>query len=230
MNKVCITPAMHRSWIVLLLFSFFLVGCAETRYDDTVRKYSLGKGEGVTANYSNGKHAGTKKYRYDREGNRYRVDKNDGATAEYTYRLGHRPDTLPPERGEYAAASQTGEGPPLKIPEGMPLVIDASNILFDFDKAEIKNQFHPELDLWVQFFLDNPQVKADIHGHADSTGPEVYNQGLSERRALAVINYLVKRGVERSRLTPVGFGETQPVESNSTKDGRQKNRRVELKY
>nr|WP_244155923.1 OmpA family protein [Desulfofustis glycolicus] len=111
-----------------------------------------------------------------------------------------------------------------------PLVLDANNILFDFDKAVIKTEFLPELDEWAGYFKTNPAARAQITGHADSTGPETYNQGLSERRAQAVVDYLVKKGIDPARLTSVGYGETMPVAPNDNRENRQKNRRVELNY
>ena len=68
----------------------------------------------------------------------------------------------------------------------------------------------------------------EIIGHTDSTGPEAYNQGLSERRAKSVQDYLVSKGIRASRLTAKGYGESMPVASNDTEAGRAENRRVEL--
>jgi OOP family OmpA-OmpF porin len=67
-----------------------------------------------------------------------------------------------------------------------------------------------------------------VAGHTDSVGTDQYNQGLSERRANSVRDYLVEQGVRASRLTAVGYGENRPVATNDTADGRQENRRVEL--
>ena len=111
-----------------------------------------------------------------------------------------------------------------------PIIIEASDVLFDFDKSVIKAAYYGELDRWVDFFQDNPEITAEIYGHADSTGPTVYNQKLSERRAKAVVDYLVGKGVDSSRLSPVGFGETKPIAPNATPEGRQKNRRVEVNF
>jgi outer membrane protein OmpA-like peptidoglycan-associated protein len=69
----------------------------------------------------------------------------------------------------------------------------------------------------------------DIYGHTDSTGTDSYNQSLSERRAASVANFLSNGGVQRARLETRGFGESQPIASNSTEEGRSANRRVELK-
>ena len=73
------------------------------------------------------------------------------------------------------------------------------------------------------------QTYVDVYGHTDSSGSDAYNQGLSERRAAAVADYLSSHGVQSARLGTRGFGETQPVASNATEDGRAANRRVEIK-
>jgi outer membrane protein OmpA-like peptidoglycan-associated protein len=72
-------------------------------------------------------------------------------------------------------------------------------------------------------------LKVEIQGHTDSFGVEIYNKDLSERRALSVKKYLTKNGVDEKRLTTVGFGETSPVATNKTAEGRAKNRRIEFK-
>ena len=69
-----------------------------------------------------------------------------------------------------------------------------------------------------------------ISGHTDSIGTDAYNQKLSERRAAAVKDYLVSKGIASSKITTIGKGETQPVATNKTKEGRQKNRRVDIEF
>ena len=100
--------------------------------------------------------------------------------------------------------------------------------LFAFDKSVIKVEYYPFLNELIPVMQRNPGLRVEIQGHADSTGTNKYNQALSERRAKAVRNYLIKKNVEASRLTAVGFGETKPAYSNDTSEGRSKNRRVEL--
>ncbi|HKJ65398.1 MAG TPA: OmpA family protein [Desulfopila sp.] len=110
------------------------------------------------------------------------------------------------------------------------IVIEASDVLFDFDKYVIKKIYYPVLDEWVLFFQENPHIIAQIFGHTDSIGPDAYNQKLSERRARAVFNYLVDNGIDKTRLKTRGFGESLPIAPNTTPEGRQKNRRVEVNY
>jgi OOP family OmpA-OmpF porin len=101
-------------------------------------------------------------------------------------------------------------------------------INFDFDKSKIKPEFEGVLDAGVEALKENPGVSVQVAGYTDSVGTEEYNQGLSERRANAVLGYLSTHGVDASRLTAVGFGKNNPVADNATADGRAQNRRVEL--
>jgi OOP family OmpA-OmpF porin len=104
------------------------------------------------------------------------------------------------------------------------------NCLFDFDKAVVKSEFFPLLDEIVQIMKDNPSLRIELEGHTDSIGTNRYNQGLSERRANAVKQYLVEKGmVDMGRVSAIGYGEEKPIATNETAEGRQLNRRVELK-
>ncbi|MCB0491495.1 MAG: OmpA family protein [Cyclobacteriaceae bacterium] len=107
--------------------------------------------------------------------------------------------------------------------------INLNNIFFDFDQATLKSESFPELNRIVTLMNDRPTLEVEISGHADATGPEAYNLGLSERRAKSVVRYLTDKGVVQERIKVSFFGETKPVESNETKEGRRKNRRVEFK-
>ena len=101
-------------------------------------------------------------------------------------------------------------------------------MLFDFDKSVIKPDGKNKLDdLAQKVRAINLEVVIAI-GHADSIGSDAYNQKLSVRRAESVKAYLVSKGVEPNRIYTEGKGEKQPVASNKTKDGRAKNRRVEI--
>jgi len=101
-------------------------------------------------------------------------------------------------------------------------------VLFDTNKSEIKPEFNPELDAVVTVLEKNLALNVKIKGHTDSTGTAAYNMKLSENRAKAVMEYLIKKGIDKDRLSAKGYGLTQPIASNDTKEGRAKNRRVEL--
>jgi len=103
------------------------------------------------------------------------------------------------------------------------------NIFFDTDKATLRSESTTELKRLVKLLNDVPTLKIELSGHTDSQGSEAYNQGLSEKRAKAVVDYLTEAGVSQDRLKFAGYGETQPIATNETKDGRQLNRRTEFK-
>lgn len=117
-----------------------------------------------------------------------------------------------------------GQGCPVK--DEVVLTIDHLN--FAFDSAELDASARAALDAAVAVIRDHREVSMDVVGHTDSTGPEAYNQGLSERRAQAAVDYLVSKGVDRAQLRAAGRGEAQPIAGNDTRDGRARNRRVEL--
>lgn len=102
-------------------------------------------------------------------------------------------------------------------------------IQFELDEADIKSESHELLNEIYEVLRDNPQIKkVDIVGHTDGVGAEKYNQDLSERRAKAVLTYLVQKGIDASRLTSQGKGKSQPIADNDTAAGKEKNRRVEF--
>jgi len=104
-----------------------------------------------------------------------------------------------------------------------------NNILFDFDSAVLKKVSMPILNEIVLTLLNNPEIKVEISGHTCNIGTPEYNLKLSDRRAASVVNYLVSKGIDRSRLVSKGYGLTKPAESNATLAGKIKNRRVEVK-
>jgi outer membrane protein OmpA-like peptidoglycan-associated protein len=104
-----------------------------------------------------------------------------------------------------------------------------SGITFPVDSSAIQPQFRSTLDGVAQTLASYNQTYIDVLGHTDSTGSDAYNQALSERRAQSVADYLSTRGVARARMGIRGFGETQPIASNETEEGRSQNRRVEIK-
>jgi outer membrane protein OmpA-like peptidoglycan-associated protein len=105
---------------------------------------------------------------------------------------------------------------------------DFEMILFDFDRYELKPQYHAVLDEFARTLSRNRDTEIEIKGHTDNVGTTEYNQLLSEKRAEIVKKYLVQKGVEKDRLFPVGFGYTINQASNRTEAGRALNRRVEM--
>ena len=103
------------------------------------------------------------------------------------------------------------------------------NIFFDLDKATLRPESTAELNRLIKLMADVPILKIELSGHTDSQGSDTYNQTLSEKRAKAVVDYLTNAGVAAGRLVSAGYGETQPISTNETKEGRQLNRRTEFK-
>ncbi len=113
------------------------------------------------------------------------------------------------------------------IEQGASMVL--SNIFFDFNSATLKKESYAELNQIVEFLKHNPDVRIEISGHTDNIGSREYNLRLSEQRAKAVVSYLVDHGISPDRLKYRGAGFDEPIASNETAEGRQKNRRVEFK-
>lgn len=113
---------------------------------------------------------------------------------------------------------------PIKIGSKVKL----NNLFFDFNKATIKEDSYLELNKLKKLLSDNPKLKIKIGGHTDSKGDDAYNQRLSENRAKAVQEYLVKNGISESRISFQGYGESLPIAENDTEENMAKNRRVEF--
>lgn len=124
------------------------------------------------------------------------------------------------------ALSDTGVG---VRREGNDLrLIMPGDVTFATNSSDIQGQFYSILNDVATVMNRYPATYLDIIGHADSTGPDDYNQALSERRALSVANYLIAQGVLRDRFYVAGMGERSPIASNDTPAGRAQNRRVEI--
>lgn len=108
------------------------------------------------------------------------------------------------------------------------LVLNLPDILFDTGRSRLKPEAREVLSKVVGILMVAPGYKLRIEGHTDSTGRPAINQKLSEERAISVFTYLAESGIAEDAMTPAGYGETQPIESNETAEGRQKNRRVEI--
>lgn len=104
-----------------------------------------------------------------------------------------------------------------------------SDILYDVDSSALRSGSRATLDEMAGVFTKYPDTMIELAGHADSTGTMEHNQLLSAQRAQSVGNYLARQGVSTSRIDTIGYGESYPRESNDTAEGRQLNRRVEIK-
>jgi outer membrane protein OmpA-like peptidoglycan-associated protein len=104
-----------------------------------------------------------------------------------------------------------------------------SDVTFDVDRADVKPQFRATLADVANTLRQYESTTIDVIGHADASGADAYNQALSERRSDAVAAFLQQNGVQSARIVSVGMGETRPITTNDTVEGRAKNRRVEIK-
>jgi len=122
-----------------------------------------------------------------------------------------------------AKVERVGEGTEAKV----NITFD-SGVLFDVDKAELKPDTIANLNKLAEILQKYPDTNILVEGHTDSTGKEDYNMKLSEKRAKSVQDYLVQQKVASSRMAVKWYGETKPIASNDTEEGKKQNRRVEI--
>jgi len=115
------------------------------------------------------------------------------------------------------------------VPIAKGNVVKMNNLFFETGSAVINPSSFLELENLIKFLNDNAEINIEIQGHTDNVGSESSNQKLSKERADAVAKYLIDNKISTNRITAKGYGESKPVSSNDTQEGRQKNRRVEFK-
>lgn len=111
---------------------------------------------------------------------------------------------------------------------GCHMIFTLEGVNFEYNSAQLTNAAQTKLNEAVNILNDNRNINVNIEGHTDSNGADAYNMQLSERRAKAVVDHLAENGINRSRMTAVGKGESSPISSNDTSSGRAQNRRVEF--
>lgn len=114
-----------------------------------------------------------------------------------------------------------------KTETGATVVLN--NIFFDFDQYELKERSITELSKVIRILNDNPNIHVEIGGHTDSDGSAAYNKQLSLKRAQSVVSYLVEKGINRARLSEMGYGADHPIRPNDSDENKQANRRIEFK-
>lgn len=124
-------------------------------------------------------------------------------------------------------AAPAAKPAPASVKQAIVIQADA---LFDFDKSVVRPDGKKNIDDAMAKLAGVDVEMVIATGHTDSVGTDAYNQKLSERRAAAVKEYLVSKGIPASKITTLGKGESQPVATNKTKEGRQKNRRVDIEF
>lgn len=114
------------------------------------------------------------------------------------------------------------------VPIEVGQIIRLQNIFFDFGNANLRAESYPELNRVLTFLNQNPSIKIEVGGHTDNVGSDDFNKNLSQNRANSVMNYLISKGIKADRIVAKGYGESKPIETNDTDEGRQLNRRVEF--
>ena len=193
------------------MLALLLAGCA--RLSNTEKGAAVGAGAGAVVGGAIGKATG-----------------NTARGAILGAIVGGTAGAIIGQRMDRQAAEMQKELPDARIErvgEGILVTFD-SGILFDFDSATLRPEAREKLRRLAESLKKYPETEVLIVGHTDSTGPEEYNQRLSERRAEAAAAFLMQQGIRPSRIRTMGKGETEPIASNATEEGRQLNRRVEI--
>lgn len=139
------------------------------------------------------------------------------------------PATAPPVAAAPPAPAAAVAAAVAVVAAPAPKVVVISDVNFEFNKATLTPRAEKILDETANILLSKPNATYQVNGYADNQGTAAYNQGLSERRANAVRDYQISRGVPASQLVARGLGESDPVATNTTRDGRAQNRRVEMR-
>lgn len=201
---------MKRVFILLVSLTLVFAGCKTTR---TQRGAVIGAGAGAAAGAIIGKTAG-----------------NTGVGAVIGATVGGVAGAIIGRQMDKQAEEIAREVPNAEVihQEGEQGIIVNFNskVLFGTDKSDLSKKSKNTIDDLATVLNKYPDTDLTIQGHTDSTGPDAYNQTLSEKRAQSVADYLRLQGVSADRLTAMGFGESQPIADNSTVEGRSENRRV----
>ena len=197
--------------------ALLITGCADTNMSDTQRRTATGAGVGALAgavlSSATGGKAGTGAV----------VGAGLGALGTYIWS-----QNMEKQKREMEQATQgTGIGVTQTADNQLKMDIP-SDISFDSGRSEVKGDFSRVLDRFAFSLRDNPNTDVRIVGHTDNTGSDAINNPLSVDRATSTRNYLTARGVSNARIRVEGQGSYQPIASNSTPDGRARNRRVEI--
>ena len=201
----------HSTSLILLAAALLLGGCSSL--SNTEKGAIIGAGAGAAGGAAVGKAAGG-----TAEG--AIIGAVVGGTAGAI--IGRRMDKKAEELDEELENADVE-----RVGEGIKVTFDGG-ILFDFDSSALREDAEENLSEFAQSMKDFEDTNILIVGHTDSKGPSDYNQELSERRAGSAADLLIQRGIQDGRITSVGRGETEPVATNETAEGRQQNRRVEV--
>jgi outer membrane protein OmpA-like peptidoglycan-associated protein len=211
---------MIRKFVAMAAAAIFMVGC--TNVDPVTGERTTNRtGTGASIGAIAGAAAGTLAGGDDRRN--AMIGAGIGALAGAA--IGNYMDRTYQNLRERLAGSGVGVE---RVSESQIRLVFPSDLTFDFNRDSVKSQFVPTLRNTGNVLREYDQTTVDVYGHADSVGSDDYNQDLSERRAMNVASVLMQGGVIRQRVITEGFGESRPIASNSTDDGRARNRRVEV--
>lgn len=203
-------------------------------YNDSDENWSLMLGAGVEYQLSHNWRVRTEYQWFDNVGENSTTGKSDVnyLSLGLSYYFGSSESAAP-----IAAAATTAAVVAAQEPEPEPVVAEEplpaatlSGHAFEHDSTELTEQAKTTLAPVAEYLNQRPEIKVDVIGYTDSTGSAKYNQKLSEQRAQAASDYLESKGVDKSRVTTIGKGEENPIADNSTIEGREKNRRIEVSY
>jgi outer membrane protein OmpA-like peptidoglycan-associated protein len=207
---------MIRRASVLLVIALFVFAC-KTTSDDPNARAKRGAGAGAAAGAVVGAVVG------NQSGNpRTGAAAGAAAGAAIGAAIGHRMDKQQRELQQIPGVEVT------RPAENEIAVRMTNDILFDFNRADLRPESKSTLRSLANNFRQYPDEVITVEGHTDNIGSPDYNQGLSERRAHSVRSYLIDEGVPSSHIEARGYGESRPKATNSTPEGRQLNRRVEI--
>jgi outer membrane protein OmpA-like peptidoglycan-associated protein len=133
------------------------------------------------------------------------------------------PDTVIARQGPPLTTEKTDN---IRVSADQLFILD--EVLFELNSATLNKNFTFKLDSLIKLLEAHPELKAHISGHTDNSGSEVYNLKLSKARAQSVANHLKKKSISADRISAEGFGNLKPIASNQSKEGKRKNRRVEI--
>lgn len=214
-----------KRWIAISLTAVLVMAGCATEPGGQTSKAAKGAGIGALAGAAAGALAGQAIGR-DTQGTLTGAAIGAAVGAGAGAGIGH---ALDKQEQEYREALATSEAAAVRREGNLLAIVLKGDITFDTGSATVKPGLLSEIQRIAEVMKQYPQTNVIIEGHTDSIGSETANQTLSERRAETVANMLIEQGVNSARISTYGYGESQPLATNDTPDGRRLNRRVEIK-
>lgn len=205
--------------VVMFLFTTLFIGCAPE--NKAQKGAAIGAGAGAATGAVAGQMIGK-----DTKSTLVGAAVGAVAGAAIGGGVGHMMDKQEEEMRKALAESDAAA---VRREQNLLAITLKGDVTFDVNSAKVKPGLVSELERIANVMVQYPDTRILVEGHTDNAGKEKYNQQLSERRAKAVMDILVQKGVAPTRMTAKGYGETMPVADNGTKEGRMQNRRVEIK-